>query len=63
MDPTVLEALRRALVNIKKYHEKQMRPSWMEPERDGTILGQLIRPLDRVGIYVPVALLPTHPRC
>ncbi|KAB2952658.1 histidinol dehydrogenase [Heliorestis acidaminivorans] len=56
VDATVLAALRRACENIRKFHEKQMRPSWIEPESDGTMLGQLIRPLDRVGIYVPGGL-------
>ncbi|MCW2278020.1 histidinol dehydrogenase [Heliophilum fasciatum] len=56
VDPEVLAALRRAAENIRRFHEKQMRPSWLEPEADGTILGQLIRPLERVGIYVPGGL-------
>ena len=48
-----LEALREAQHNILRYHEKQRRTSWFEAERDGTVLGQLIQPLRRVGIYVP----------
>ncbi|MEW9031137.1 MAG: histidinol dehydrogenase [Planifilum fimeticola] len=48
-----LEALREAARRIRRYHERQKRQSWMEPEADGTILGQLIRPLERVGVYVP----------
>ncbi len=53
LDPQVLEALRVAAENIRKYHEKQKRTSWISTEDSGTILGQLIRPLQRVGIYVP----------
>lgn len=48
-----LEAMRTAKGNIMRYHEKQRRTSWVEPETDGSILGQLILPLKRVGIYVP----------
>jgi histidinol dehydrogenase len=48
-----LEALRTAKENILRYHEKQKRTSWLEPDQDGSILGQLILPLKRVGIYVP----------
>jgi len=48
-----LQALRAAKANILRYHEKQKRTSWMEPESDGSILGQLLLPLNRVGIYVP----------
>lgn len=56
VDSEVLAALRRARDNIRRFHEKQMRPSWLEPEADGTMLGQLIRPLERVGVYVPGGL-------
>ncbi len=48
-----LAAMRTAKNNILRYHEKQKRTSWIEPESDGSILGQLILPLKRVGIYVP----------
>ena len=48
-----LQALRRAKENITSYHAKQKRTSWLDPEADGSILGQLLLPLRRVGIYVP----------
>lgn len=48
-----LQALRKAKGNILKYHEKQKRNSWLEPDSDGSVLGQLLLPLKRVGIYVP----------
>ncbi|MGC7873041.1 histidinol dehydrogenase [Desulfosporosinus sp. SYSU MS00001] len=48
-----IQALRRAKENILGYHEKQKRVSWLDPESDGSILGQLLLPLKRVGIYVP----------
>lgn len=49
----VVEALKEACANIRAFHERQKRNSWMETSETGTILGQLIRPLDRVGVYVP----------
>ncbi|MDQ7093654.1 histidinol dehydrogenase [Desulfosporosinus sp. PR] len=48
-----LQALRRAKENILRYHEKQKRVSWLDPDSDGSILGQLLLPLQRVGVYVP----------
>jgi histidinol dehydrogenase len=48
-----IQALRTAKVNILRYHEKQKRISWLDPDADGSILGQLLLPLKRVGIYVP----------
>ncbi|MBL0386945.1 histidinol dehydrogenase [Tumebacillus sp. ITR2] len=48
-----LEALRAAIANIRRYHEAQKRPSWMLPDEEGSVLGQIIRPLKRVGVYVP----------
>lgn len=53
IDETFLEALNKAAGNIRKYHEKQKRISWMQTGEDGSVLGQIIRPLRRVGIYVP----------
>ncbi|NLI90672.1 MAG: histidinol dehydrogenase [Peptococcaceae bacterium] len=53
VDSQFLQAIRQAKQNVRKYHEKQKRVSWMESSEDGTILGQIIRPLQRVGIYVP----------
>lgn len=52
-DNKLLEVIRKALANIKEYHEKQKRYSWFDSKPDGTILGQKITPLKRVGVYVP----------
>lgn len=52
-DSGFLQALRTAIGNIRAYHEKQLVNSWFDCSREGVLLGQLIRPLDRVGIYVP----------
>lgn len=53
VDQEVLGSLRLAQQRIEAFHQKQLAKSWFQPEADGTILGQLILPLDRVGIYVP----------
>ncbi|NLO97046.1 MAG: histidinol dehydrogenase [Peptococcaceae bacterium] len=53
VDQSFLQALRRAKENIYNYHAKQKRSSWFESKEDGSMLGQLYRPLQRVGIYVP----------
>ncbi|MCM3567445.1 histidinol dehydrogenase [Neobacillus mesonae] len=45
--------VREAAENIRVFHEKQLRPSWMTTEENGTILGQKMTPLDSVGVYVP----------
>jgi len=53
VDDEFLAAIREAAANIRAFHEKQKRKSWMEPSPDGTLLGQIVRPLKRVGVYVP----------
>lgn len=52
-DKGFLQAIKRAKTNIKKYHEKQRRESWFTTEEDGTLLGQKVAPIERVGVYVP----------
>ena len=53
VDPDLLKVIRKALVNIKSFHEKQKRNSWFDSQPDGTLLGQKITPLQSVGVYVP----------
>jgi len=53
VDDDYVIALRKAIDNITLFHQKQLKNSWMEPDAKGNILGQLYRPLRRVGIYVP----------
>ena len=53
VDDEYISIVREAAENIKAFHEKQLRPSWMTTEENGTILGQKITPLDSVGVYVP----------
>lgn len=52
VDDALLGVIRKSLVNIQKYHEKQVQNSWFTTE-DGIILGQKVTPLARVGVYVP----------
>ncbi len=46
-------ALERAAQRVTAYHQKQLQTSWSYTEEDGTLLGQQVTPLDRVGLYVP----------
>lgn len=52
-DPSLIQVMRKALGNIRSYHEKQMQRSWFDAQPDGTILGQKVTALQRVGVYVP----------
>lgn len=52
-DKELLEVIRKALVNIRSYHEKQVQNSWFTSGTDGTMLGQKVTALNRVGVYVP----------
>lgn len=53
VDKQLLDVIRKALVNIRTFHEKQIRQSFFTETGAGTILGQRITPLERVGVYVP----------
>ncbi|MBQ1392305.1 MAG: histidinol dehydrogenase [Lachnospiraceae bacterium] len=53
VDASLVEVIRKAIVNIKEYHEKQKQYSWFDSKPDGTILGQKITALQTVGLYVP----------
>lgn len=53
VDASLLEVIRKALVNIRTYHEKQRQNSWFTSTENGTMLGQKVTPLNRVGVYVP----------
>ncbi|MEW5770458.1 MAG: histidinol dehydrogenase [Pseudomonadota bacterium] len=49
----LLHALEQAAARVRAYHERQRQDSWTYTEADGTVLGQQVTPLDRVGLYVP----------
>ena len=53
VDPELIEVIRKAIVNIRSFHEKQKQYSWFDSKPDGTILGQKVTALARVGVYVP----------
>ncbi|MBI3944936.1 MAG: histidinol dehydrogenase [Armatimonadetes bacterium] len=50
-------AVAAAIGNIERYHRKQLRPSWVDTE-GGVLLGQIVRPIERVGLYIPGAQAP-----
>ena len=52
-DPEVVASLKKAAENVRQYHQEQKPNSWMTYRDHGSILGQSVIPLDRVGIYVP----------
>lgn len=53
VDPALVDVIRKALVNIRNYHERQKQNSWFTSSEEGTMLGQKVTPLQRVGVYVP----------
>ena len=53
VDEEFIEAIKLAIENVREYHEKQMLQTYMEEKEDGIVLGQMIRPVERVGLYVP----------
>ncbi|MRH78651.1 histidinol dehydrogenase [Spiribacter sp. C176] len=53
LDPADREALEQAAARVRDYHQHQRTTSWQREESDGTVLGQQVTPLERVGIYVP----------
>ena len=53
VDRGLIEIIRKALKNIETYHEKQRQYSWFDSKPDGTMLGQKVTPIHRVGVYVP----------
>ena len=53
VDDQLLAVIRKSKQNIESYHQKQMQYSWFDSRPDGTILGQIVTALKRVGVYVP----------
>lgn len=53
VDAELLEVIKKSAKRIADFHEKQKINSWLEPNKNGEMLGQLIRPLEKVGVYVP----------
>lgn len=53
VEASFVTAIRAAADHIRQFHARQKRNSWMDLQEDGSLLGQIIRPLKRVGVYVP----------
>ena len=53
VDQSLIDVIRKALDNIRRFHEKQRQNSWFDSQPNGTILGQKVMPLASVGVYVP----------
>jgi histidinol dehydrogenase len=53
LDATLKRAIRKAIANVRDFHARQAEKSWEFTGKDGEVLGQIIRPLARVGVYVP----------
>lgn len=53
VDASLIEVIRKAMTNIRVYHEKQRQYGWFDTTLDGTILGQKVTPLQSTGVYVP----------
>ena len=53
LDPALIEVMKKAAENIRVYHEKQKRTSWITTRDDGVILGQKVTPIEVSGCYVP----------
>ncbi len=53
LDPAFVEVMKKSAENIRVFHEKQKRNSWIETKEDGSILGQRILPIEISGVYVP----------
>ena len=53
VEPKFLEILERAAANIRKFHEKQVRNSFIINDENGIVIGQKVIPVDRAGLYVP----------
>jgi histidinol dehydrogenase len=58
IDNELIEVIKKAKENIRSFHLKQLEKSWFSTENDGVILGQLYRPIDKVGVYVPGGTAP-----
>ncbi|MHB8061824.1 MAG: histidinol dehydrogenase, partial [Ruminiclostridium sp.] len=58
VDEELLQTIKKSKQNIWSFHEKQLQNSWISPKEDGTMLGQIVRPLEKVGLYVPGGTAP-----
>ena len=61
VDKEFLEILKEAAENIKAFHQKQVRNSFIISEKDGVVIGQKVTPIEKVGLYVPAERQLTPP--
>ncbi len=52
-DKGLVDVMRKSIANIRDFHKKQLQETWLDKKEDGSILGQKITPLSKVGVYVP----------
>ena len=53
VDDELIKVIRKAIKNIRDFHEKQIQKSWFETREDGVMLGQKVTPMETCGVYVP----------
>ena len=53
VEPKLLDVIKKAIVNIRDFHQKQKQNSWFDTQENGILLGQKVTPLARCGVYVP----------
>lgn len=58
VDEELLQTIKKSKQNIWSFHEKQLQNSWISPKEDGSMLGQIVRPIEKVGLYVPGGTAP-----
>ena len=58
VSPEFIEILKKAAANIRKFHEKQVRTSFIINDEDGIVIGQKITPIEKAGLYVPGGTAP-----
>ncbi len=58
LDPQLCATMERAAENIRAFHQKQVTQSWFDTKADGSLLGQKVTPLERVGVYAPAGSAP-----
>jgi len=63
LDPALLASLIRAEARIRAFHANEVQRSWMTTSEDGSVMGQVVRGLSRVGVYVPEAPRPIPLPC
>lgn len=53
VDEKLIEIIKKSIIRIEDFHKKQVQNSWITPNETGEILGQVVRPMEKAGVYVP----------